>query len=244
MAMELSPSETRVLGALLEKQLTTPDLYPLTLNGLRLACNQSTNRDPIVDYDDQLLRNALHGLERRGLVRLASGAGSRAPKYRHLLAERLPLDSPERAILCVLMLRGRQTPGELKQRTERMHPFADLAEVHETLHKLIERDLVMRLERRPGQKEERYQQLLSETPEGPGGDAQMPAGLTQAAFTAHDSPPIASPAATAGGTAGAAGAPASASAEDLAELTARVERLEAELAQLRGRLAIPAGEPA
>jgi uncharacterized protein len=160
--MNLSASETRVLGCLLEKQLTTPDIYPLSLNSLRLACNQSTNRDPVVDYDDAVLRDALHRLERRGFTRLASGRGSRTPKYRHLLAEALPMAEDEQAIVCVLMLRGPQTPGELKQRTERMHPFADLSAVHETLSRLIDRDLVACLERRPGQKEDRYTQLLED----------------------------------------------------------------------------------
>jgi uncharacterized protein YceH (UPF0502 family) len=163
--MDLSTTEIRVLGCLLEKQRTTPDAYPLSLNALRLACNQSTNRDPVVEYDDAVIRDALHRLERRGFTRLASGAGSRAPKYRHLLAEALPIDSGEQAVLCVLMLRGAQTPGELKQRTERMHAFADLIEVNGTLEQLIERRLVVRLERRPGHKEERYAQLLQGEPE-------------------------------------------------------------------------------
>jgi uncharacterized protein len=160
--MDLSAAEIRVLGCLLEKQRTTPDAYPLSLNALRLACNQSTNRDPVVRYDDAVLRDALHRLERRGYTRLASGAGSRAPKYRHLLAEALPMADDEQATMCVLMLRGPQTPGELKQRTERMHPFADLGGVHETLRHLIERGLVAVQERRPGQKEERYEQLLGQ----------------------------------------------------------------------------------
>jgi len=158
----LSASEIRVLGCLLEKQRTTPDAYPLSLNALRLACNQSTSRDPVVDYDDGVLRDALHRLERRGYTRLASGAGSRAPKYRHLLADALPLPDDEHALLCVLMLRGAQTPGELKQRADRLHPFGGLDEVHEALARLIERGLVAVLERRPGQKEERYRQLLGE----------------------------------------------------------------------------------
>ena len=149
-----------MLGCLLEKQRTTPDVYPLSLNALRLACNQSTNRDPVVDYDEETIRDALHRLERRGLTRLASGAGSRAPKYRHLLAEALPMDGAEQAVLCVLMLRGPQTPGELKQRGDRMHPFNELEEVNQTLERLIERDLVVRLARRPGQKEERYSHLM------------------------------------------------------------------------------------
>src|ERR1035437_2549270 len=158
--LRLSLSETRVFGCLLEKQRTTPDVYPLTLNALRAACNQSTNRDPVVDYDDAVIRDALHRLERRSLVRLASGRGSWAPKYRHLLADALPMSAPEQAVVCVLMLRGPQTPGELKQRAERMHGFAGLGDVQETLQRLIERGLVARLERRPGQKEERYAQLL------------------------------------------------------------------------------------
>ena len=164
--MELTDSEVRVLGCMLEKQVTTPGAYPLTLNGLRLACNQSTNRDPIVDYDEATLRDALHRLERRGWARLASGRGSRAPKYRHLLEEALPLGADERAVLCVLMLRGPQTPGELKQRGERMHPFAGLDAVHDALDRLIERQLARRLQRRPGQKEERYEHLLGEADAG------------------------------------------------------------------------------
>jgi uncharacterized protein len=163
--MNLSAAEIRVLGCLLEKQRTTPDTYPLSLNALCLACNQSTNRYPVVDYDQATVRDALHRLERRGFTRLASGAGSRAPKYRHLLDEALPLDSAEKAVMCVLMLRGAQTPGELKQRTERMHPFGQLAAVHETLGPLIERELAIDLGRRPGQKEERYAQLLEQQAE-------------------------------------------------------------------------------
>lgn len=169
--MDLSSAEIRVLGCLLEKQRTTPDHYPLSLNSLRLACNQSTNREPVVQYDEATIRDALHRLERRGYTRLA-GAG-RAAKYRHLLAEALPMSSAEQAVMCVLMLRGPQTPGELKQRGERIHPFADLAEVHATLSALIDRELVARLGRRPGQKEERYGHLLGEE-ESPNGTALIP----------------------------------------------------------------------
>jgi uncharacterized protein YceH (UPF0502 family) len=168
--VNLSASETRVLGCLLEKQQTTPDAYPLSLNALRLACNQSTNRDPIVDYDEAVVRDALHRLERRKFTRMASGAGSRAAKYRHLLDESLPMDPAEQALMCVLMLRGAQTPGELKQRTERMHAFTGLDAVHDTLARLIERELAVRLERRPGQKEERYAQLLEGNVEGEVGE--------------------------------------------------------------------------
>ena len=169
--MNLSASEIRVLGCLLEKQRTTPDQYPLSLNALRLACNQSTNRDPVVEYDDAVLRDALHRLERRGYTRYASGAGSRTPKYRHLLAEALPMAEDEQAVMCVLMLRGPQTPGELKQRADRMHAFADLGAVHETLERLIARELVACLGRRPGQKEDRYAQLLQDAEDG-GGEPQ------------------------------------------------------------------------
>jgi uncharacterized protein YceH (UPF0502 family) len=154
--------EIRVLGSLLEKQRTTPDAYPLTLNALRLACNQSTNRDPVVEYDEAAIRDALDRLRRRGWTRLASGHGSRAAKYRHLLDSALGLGDADLALLCVLMLRGPQTPGELKQRTERLHPFGSLAEVEAALAALIGRGLARRLERRPGQKEERYEQLLGE----------------------------------------------------------------------------------
>ncbi len=159
----MTSAEIRVLGCLLEKQRTTPDVYPLSLNALRMACNQSTNRDPVVDYDEALIRDGLHRLERKGLVRLASG--SRTAKYRHLLAEALPMDDAEQAVMCVLMLRGPQTPGELKQRGERIHSFAGLEEIAVTLERLIERGLATRLPRRPGQKEERYSHLFAEESE-------------------------------------------------------------------------------
>jgi uncharacterized protein len=158
----LSDTQIRVLGCLLEKQRTTPDAYPLSLNSLRLACNQATNRDPVVEYDATTIREALGRLERHGLVRLASGAGSRAAKYRHLLDDALPLSAPEHALMCTLMLRGAQTPGELKQRCDRMHAFAGLDAVQSALETLIARELVERLPRRPGQKEERYAHLLGE----------------------------------------------------------------------------------
>ena len=210
-ASSLGPSEVRVLACLLEKQRTTPDAYPLSLNALRLATNQSTNREPVVDYDEGEIREALHRLERRGLARLASGAGSRAAKYRHLLAEALPMDGAEQAILCVLMLRGAQTPGELKQRSERMHAFGDLAGVHETLLRLIERRLVARLERRPGHKEERYLHLLQGDGAGDEGDAlETPRSEREP-----------SPAAAAG------------EASLLEDLRERVARLEREVAGLR-----------
>jgi uncharacterized protein len=152
--------EIRVVGCLIEKQRTTPDVYPLSLNALRLACNQSTNRDPVVDYDEQTVVEALRRLALRGWTRLASGAGSRARKYRQLLDDAFGLDQAEVSLLAVLMLRGPQTPGELKQRGQRLHDFADLAAVQGTLDRLVERGQVARHERRPGQKEDRYEQLL------------------------------------------------------------------------------------
>jgi uncharacterized protein YceH (UPF0502 family) len=159
--------ELRVLGCLIEKQRTTPDQYPLSLNALRLACNQSTNRDPVVEYDEDTIRDGLTRLSHRDWVRLASGRGSRAVKYRHLLDEALALSTDELSLLAVLMLRGAQTPGELKQRTERLSSLSSLPALEETLERLVGRDLVRRLPRRPGQKEVRYAQLL-------GGDDEYP----------------------------------------------------------------------
>jgi hypothetical protein len=158
--MDADAVEIRVLGCLIEKQRTTPDAYPLSLNALRAACNQSTNRDPVVDYDEATIRSGLEHLSRRGWVRLASGPGSRAVKYRHLFDQALELADEDMALLAVLMLRGAQTPGELKQRTERLHPFGSVPEVIDALDSLVARELVERLPRRPGQKEERYRQLL------------------------------------------------------------------------------------
>lgn len=172
--MEPDAVEIRVLGCLIEKQRTTPDAYPLSLNALRLACNQSTNRDPVVAYDEETVSAALRRLALRGWTRLASGAGSRARKYRHLLPEALGLDDAEVALLAVLMLRGEQTPGELKQRSERLHGFADLAAVQETIDGLIERGWVARHARRPGQKEERFSQLL-------GGEEEEAVAVAEAA---------------------------------------------------------------
>jgi uncharacterized protein YceH (UPF0502 family) len=223
--VNLSAPEIRVLGCLLEKQRTTPDQYPLSLNGLRLACNQSTNREPVVDYDDAIVRDALHRLERRGYTRFASGAGSRTPKYRHLLAEALPMAEDEQAVMCVLMLRGPQTPGELKQRADRMHAFAELGAVHETLERLIARELVACLGRRPGQKEDRYVQLLQDADER-SDEAQPQASWAMPA--AEERPSFAPP----------APAPATAAMEQLEQ---RVARLEREIAELRAALGEPVG---
>ena len=158
--MDADAVEIRVLGCLIEKQRTTPDQYPLSLNALRLACNQATNRDPVVDYDEATIRAAIEKLSRRGWVRLASGPGGRVAKYRHLLDDALGRVPSQIALLGVLMLRGAQTPGELKSRVERIYPFGSLEDVQRALDLLAEHELVEKLPRRPGQSQDRYVQLL------------------------------------------------------------------------------------
>jgi len=224
--VDLTAAEIRVLGCLIEKQRTTPDTYPLTLNALRTACNQSTARDPVVRYDDAIVRDAMTRLSRRRWARLAGGG--RAPKYRHLLDEALTRAPDELAVLCVLMLRGPQTPGELKQRTDRLHAFADLAAIAETLRRLIDRELVMQLGRRPGQKEERYAHRLGEDSD----DEQPTAGASPGAPAAY-SPPRAAYAAPA--VPPPAPPPAPPAAPDPA-LAQRVAQLEADVAELRAEL--------
>ena len=220
--MDLDPVEVRILGCLIEKQRTTPDTYPLSLNALRLACNQTTNRDPVVQYDEPVIREALHRLSQRRFSRLASGHTSRAYKFRHLLDEALGLGPDELAVLAVLMLRGAQTPGELKQRTERLQSFADLAAVHAVLARLIARELVLRLPRQPGQKEERYRHRLSDEAAG-----AEPAPVAEPAAVPPRPAPAAAPRAT------PPPPPATAPPPD----DARLERLEREVAELRAELA-------
>jgi uncharacterized protein len=159
----LSEMEARVLGSLIEKEITTPDYYPLSLNALVNACNQKSNRDPVMNLDEDAVREALNGLNRKGLAGAASGADSRVTKYEHRLQEAFNFDRRETAVLCVLLLRGPETPGELRSRAERMHRFNDLDEVQAALHRLIERQppLVKMLARQPGTKESRYAHLLS-----------------------------------------------------------------------------------
>ncbi|HVX67384.1 MAG TPA: YceH family protein [Bryobacteraceae bacterium] len=168
MEFVLVPEEVRVLGALIEKEVTTPEYYPLTLNALVNACNQKSNRDPVVAYDEELVDGAIDSLRQKGLAAVVSGAGMRVMKYRERFAEKLNLGRREMALLCVLMLRGPQTVGELHSRTERLHDFADLAEVESVLEQLLVREpdaLVVRLPRQPGTKEPRYAHLLSGAPE-------------------------------------------------------------------------------
>jgi uncharacterized protein len=158
--MEPDAVEIRVLGCLIEKQRTTPDVYPLTLNALRLACNQSTNRDPVVDYDENTIRSGIERLVQRKWATLASWSNRRSMKYRQTLEGALGLDDAEISVLAVLMLRGPQTPGELKTRTERLRRFEG-TELEDTLRRLAERELVASLGKRPGQREERYTHLLA-----------------------------------------------------------------------------------
>jgi uncharacterized protein len=216
---ELTPPEQRVLGCLIEKRWTTPDQYPLSLNALRLACNQSTNRDPVTDYDESTVREAAQRLCKYGLARLVNGHASRTVKYRHLADEGLGLERDELAILGVLLLRGAQTPGELKSRSERLAPLDSLAEVERVLAALAEHECAVRLERRPGQKEDRFQQLL-------GGGLYPPPASVQPVFagpTPALRPSVLAP------------APAVAVAVDPG-LAARVAALEAEVASLRAEL--------
>jgi uncharacterized protein len=233
---ELTAPEQRVLGCLIEKRWTTPDQYPLSLNALRLACNQSTNRDPVTSYDEATVRDAAQRLSRYGLARLASGHSSRATKYRHLAEEALGLGREELSVLAVLLLRGPQTPGELKARTDRMAQIPSLSEVDRLLDVLIERGYVRRIGRRPGQKEDRFEQLLG----GAGGGsaaalhaetAPAPHGETAPAPHAETAP---APHTDAEPAPHAEPAPDVEPSRD--DLEARVAALEAEVASLRSTI--------
>ena len=162
MSEHLTETEARILGALVEKQLTTPEYYPLTLNALVAACNQKTNREPVVSYDEQTVQKTLDVLRDKNLVYVFYGSTSRVPKYKHMLPQVYELESSETAVICVLMLRGAQTLGELRERTQRLYEFSGVGEVSETLDNLSRRDepLVVKLERQAGQKEARYAHLL------------------------------------------------------------------------------------
>lgn len=163
MNIVLNEIEARVLGALLEKEITTPDYYPLSLNSLVNACNQKSNRDPVMNVDEDSVRDALRTLQDNSLARSVSAADSRVTKYEHRLQEAFNFDRREAAIFCELLLRGPQTPGELRTRAERMHPFDDLSEAQSALQRLmnLEPPLVKVLARQPGTKESRYIHLLS-----------------------------------------------------------------------------------
>ncbi len=184
--IKLSAAEARALGALVEKEITTPDYYPLTLNALINACNQRSNREPVMDVDEDDTRQALHGLENKGLAGRARSADGRVTKYEHWLGEAFNFSRAETALICVLLLRGPQTPGELRGRTERMHRFEEIGDVLAGLQKLTERDpsLVAVLPRQPGTKEARYAHLLS----GPVESIQMPASAGSAQMIAATTP--------------------------------------------------------
>ena len=228
---ELTPPEQRVLGCLIEKRWTTPDQYPLSLNALRLACNQSTNRDPVTTYDEATVGAAAQRLSRYGLTRLASGHSSRAVKYRHLAEEGLGLGREPLAVLCVLLLRGPQTAGEIKARSERLARLDTLADVERVLAELGERGYARALPRRPGQKEVRFEHLLGGDGAGDGTDAMATQGTDARAGEG-----------TQAGTADAAGvtpvAPLTAGGLEarVAALEAEVQRLRAELSELRDRV--------
>ena len=222
----LTPEELRVVACLVEKQFTTPDSYPLTENAVVAACNQLSNRNPVVAYDNNTVRVTLTGLRQRGFARVVHTPGARVPKHRQILDDALGLSEAEVSLLAVLALRGPQTVGELRTRTERMHDFASLSEVEEVLEGLAARDepLVVRLERQPGQKEARYAQLLA----GPvdAAAAMPPAG---AGWGGEDGPDgLARPEPSSGG-----GSVAAPPADRVATLEERVAGLEAELAILR-----------
>jgi len=182
--VELTAEEQRVLGALIEKQYTTPDVYPLTMNALITACNQVSNRNPVVSYDESTVQRALDGLREKGLSRVVYSTSNRATKYRQVLEETRQLERAETAVLCVLLLRGPQTIGELRGRTERMHQFGSLAEVEQTLDALARQrfgPLVERLARQPGQKDVRYRHLLGDPPAEAAAAATTTAGHRAAA---------------------------------------------------------------
>ena len=181
-AVEPDAVEIRVVACLVEKQRTTPDQYPLTLNSLRLACNQSTNRDPVVDYDEGTIRAALDRLGRRKWTTLASWSTARSVKYKHVLDQALGLDPAQLSLLAVLMLRGPQTAGELRARTERMYQFDSGEELDRTLRALIERELVAPLPRRPGERGQRYTHLLA----GDGQEEPAPAPVAEPLAPSQD----------------------------------------------------------
>jgi uncharacterized protein YceH (UPF0502 family) len=210
--IKLTPPEARVLGALVEKEVTTPDYYPLTLNALVNACNQRSNREPVMNLDEDDLRQALHGLEEIHLAGRARSADGRVTKYEHWLGEAFNFSRAETALICVLLLRGPQTPGELRNRTERMHAFAEIGDVLAGLQRLIEREppLAALLPRQPGARESRYAHLLS----GPV-EALAPSAVSASLDDAED---------------------ATAQSERIAQLETSVLELQREVAALRQKI--------
>lgn len=212
----LTDAEVRVLGSLIEKQLTTPEYYPLTLNALTHACNQISNRDPVVAYDEKTVVRALESLREKNLAYIFYGSESRVPKYKHVVPEVLHLAPPQVALMCVLMLRGPQTVGELRGRTARLYEFKELTEVEATLEELIRHEqqpLVVRLPRQPGRKESRYAHLLS-------GPIEVEAQESEPTMTRPEAARVA----------------VRAENERIARLEAEVEALRREVTELRQQL--------
>ncbi|HYE25603.1 MAG TPA: YceH family protein [Clostridia bacterium] len=219
MDIRLNDAEVRVLGALVEKDITTPDYYPLSLNALVNACNQRSNREPVMDLDEDAVRQALHALAEHRLAGPAGGADSRVTKYEHRLQEVYNFDRREIAVLCVLLLRGPQTPGELRGRTERMYPFEDLSQVQSTMQRLIDREppLVSILPRQPGTKEARYMHLF-----GGDGSAGLGSDVSVVAAQAHST-----------ASAGSNGERSSRLEDELALLRQEVDDLKRQFAEFR-----------
>lgn len=226
----LSDVEARVLGALIEKEMTTPDYYPLSLNALTNACNQSSNREPVMQLEESAVAAALDTLRRESLVRAIQRADSRVMKYQHLAGETMSLAPPELALLDVLLLRGAQTAGELRTRGSRLHPFEDLASVEAALDGLIQCDppLVARLSRRPGQKEIRFAHLLS-------GEPATDAATVDAGSDAT-SPSISSAAARVTSEPASHSVPDSSPADRIAALEVTVAEMRRELADVHRQL--------
>ena len=224
--MLLTATETRVLGSLIEKDVTTPDYYPLSLNALVNACNQKNNRDPVMTLDESEVREALSSLQEKRLAGPASGADSRVTKFEHRLQEVFNFDRREIAVICVLLLRGPQTPGELRSRTDRMYHFDALEDVVSTLDRLAQREppLTAILPRQPGTKESRYTHLFSGEPENTGaGDASVAAGDSPARASAPQM--------------NVARAPSSAHSDRITALEEEVSRLRADLSEVQQQLA-------
>jgi uncharacterized protein YceH (UPF0502 family) len=223
--MELTAEEGRVLGCLVEKQLTTPQAYPLTDNALIAACNQTTSREPVVDYDIGTVRMAVRGLRDQGLLRTVHRTGERSDKHQHELGTSLGLATPAQVLLAVLLLRGPQTAAELRMRSERMHPFASFDEVAAVAGELAARGLAVRLERQPGRKEDRFAQVLCSS---------------ELQIASHGPPPTALPPAWAPLPSSGASAPPSVSGAPegptLAGLAQEVEALRADMEALRAQI--------
>ena len=246
MNIELSPLEARVIGCLIEKQITTPDEYPLSLNALVNACNQKSNRDPVLDLDERAVQGIVDGLSKRHFVVERSGFGSRVPKYQHRFCNTefgsLKFDPLELAVVCELLVRGPQTPGELRSRASRMAPVSDVTEVEAALDRLAQREdgpFVVRLAREPGRRDSRYAHLFGgqvESAESAGPARPAVATHASSATTYHAASAVGSPSAVAGGSPPEVTFPASRNDERLARLEDEVQALRAEIADLKSRL--------